>query len=128
MLIARNVEKSQTILAPHRRLHQLGGKARAHKLGAPGGAGVNRLGNRPASAERGRWLAELAQAIIEAQGVARMLSVARGNCPEAEVLYGRLELVRIEVEYLRRGGWGARPAKFDPRWTSLFPWSGRPKF
>ena len=75
---------------------------------------MDRLGDRPAAAERGRWLAELAQAIGEAQLVARSLSVSNGSCPESELLHGQLELVRIEVEDLRRGGWGARPTEIDP--------------
>ncbi len=89
---------------------------------------MNRLGTRPAAEERGRRLAELAQTIAEAQQVARSLSVSRGNCAEAEDLYGRLELLRIEVEDLRRGGWGVRPTRFDPKWANLFPWTGRPIF
>jgi hypothetical protein len=89
---------------------------------------VDRLGDRPAAAARGRWLAELAEIVDQAQRLTRTLSVSRGSCAEAEDLYGRLELVRIEVEDLRRGGWGARPTSIDPRWTSLFPWTGRPKF
>ena len=89
---------------------------------------MDRLGERPAAAERGRWLAELAQALGEAQRAARSLSASRGNCPESELLNTVLELLRIEVEDLRRGGWGARPMKIDPHWTSLFPWRGRPGF
>ena len=88
---------------------------------------MNQLGERPAAAERGRRLAELALSIDQAQQQARNLSVSRGNCAEAEDLYGRLEVIRIEVEGLRRGGWGARPKKIEPRWTNLFPWTGRPK-
>lgn len=121
VIITLNVEKSQTILAPDRMLPQLGDNGRAIMTGPPGGVGVKRLGDRPSAVERGRWLAELAQAIAEAQRVAQSLSVLRDNCAEAELLYDRLELVRIEVENLRRGGWGARPTQFDPRWTSLFP-------
>jgi hypothetical protein len=83
---------------------------------------VNRLGDRPATAERARWLAELAQAIGEAQRVARSLSASRGHCPESALLHAQLELVRIEVEELRRGGWGARPIRIDPHRTNLVPW------
>jgi hypothetical protein len=89
---------------------------------------VDRTRERPAAVERGRWLAELAEAVTEAQRLARSLSVANGNHVEAEDLYGRLELVRIEVEDLRRGGRGARPAGNDPFWASLFPLNGRLKF
>lgn len=89
---------------------------------------MNRFGERPAAAERGRWLAELAEAVTEAQRLARSLSIAKGNHAEAEDLYGRLELVRIEVEDLRRAGRGARRASIDPFWANLFPGNGRPKF
>ena len=89
---------------------------------------MTRLGEQPAAAQRSRWLAELAQSISEAQRVVGTLSFSRGNRAEAESLYGRLELIRIEVEDLRRGGWGARPTMIDPIWSSLFPWDGRPKF
>ena len=88
---------------------------------------MNRLGDRPAAAERGRWLAELAETIDQALRLARTVSVSRGSCVEAEDIYGRLELVRIEVEDLRRGGWGSRPTRFNPLWTSLFPWNGHPE-
>ena len=89
---------------------------------------MNQMGERPATGERGRWLAELAQAIAEAQRLARSLGVSRGNCAEAEDLNGRLELVRIEVEDLRRGGWVTRATETDPQWTNLFPWNRRSKF
>lgn len=89
---------------------------------------MNRSVGRFAAAERGRWLAELAHAITEAQRVARSLGVSRGNCAEAEAIYASLEMVGIEVENLRRGGWGVQATEFDPQWTSLFPWHGQPKF
>ena len=88
---------------------------------------MNRSGERPAAAERGRWLAELAHTIEQAQHLARKLSVSKGSCAEAEDLYGRLEAIRIEVEDLRRGGWGARPTRIDPLWTSLLPWRSCPE-
>ena len=82
---------------------------------------MDHLGERPAAAKRARWLAELAAAVDEAQRVARTLSGSRGNCAEAEILSGRLDELRIEVEVLRGAGRTARPAQNDPRWTSLFP-------
>lgn len=89
---------------------------------------MNPLGERPAATERGRWIAQLVLTIGHAQKQARTLSVSRGNCAEAEDLYGRLEAIRIEVEELRRGGWGVSPKRIDPRWTNLFPWTGGPRF
>jgi len=81
---------------------------------------VKRQSERTAAVERGQWLADLAQAVDQAQRLARTLVVLKGSCAESEALYGRLEVVRIEVEDLRRGGWGARPMKIDPLWISLF--------
>jgi len=81
---------------------------------------VKRPSERPAAFERGQWLSDLAQAVEQAQRLARTLIVLKGSCAESEDLYGRLERVRIEVEDLRRGGWGARPMKIDPIWISLF--------
>ena len=81
-----------------------------------------------AAAERSRWLAELAEAIAEAQRLARTIGVPEGSCAPANALYERLEAVRIEVEALRRGGWGNQPAEIDPLWTSLFPWDPNQKY
>ncbi len=82
-----------------------------------------------AAAERSRWLAELAEAVAEAQGLARTIGVPEGSCASANALYGRLEAVRVEVEALRRGGGrGNRPAELDPLWTSLFPWDPNQKY
>lgn len=89
---------------------------------------MNRFSDRPASAARAQWLAELAQAIADAQRLARTPSIPKANCAEVEALYRRLELIRIEVEDLRRGSWGARPGKIDPRWTSLLRCNDRHKF
>ena len=82
---------------------------------------MNHLGERPAAAKRARWLAELAAAVDAAQRVAQALSVSRDRCAEAEILFGRLDELRIEVAVMRGAGGTARPAQFDPRWTSLFP-------
>lgn len=74
-----------------------------------------------AAAERSRWLAELAEAVAQAQRLARALDAPEGNCPPARRVYGRLESIRIEIESLRRGSWGARPIEIDPQWMSFFP-------
>lgn len=87
---------------------------------------MNGLGDRPAEAGRGPWLAELSEAIDQAQQLARTLSSAAGQCPEAEDSYARLEAIRIEVENLRLGAWGGRPAEIDPIWSIFFPSTGRP--
>ena len=82
---------------------------------------MDHWGERPAAAKRARWLAELAAAVDEAQRVAHALSTSCGSCAEADLLFGRLDAVRIEVQDLRGAGRGARPTQIDPRWTSLFP-------
>ncbi len=68
------------------------------------------------SAERARWLSELAEAIDEAQRVAWRLGIEDGNNREAKELYARLEVAREEVESLRRGRWGRREIDFSPLW------------
>ncbi len=89
---------------------------------------MNRSGERTAAAERSRWLAELAQAIDEAQRLARNLGDSERKCAHAKELYGRLESVRIEVEALRRGTWVTRSTEIDPLRTNLFPWNRRQKY
>lgn len=66
--------------------------------------------------ERGRWLAELARAIDEAQRVAWTLGVSEGDSAVAKELYARLELVRGEIEELRFGDWTEVPKEIDPSW------------
>jgi hypothetical protein len=86
---------------------------------------VTKSADRISGAERSRWLAELAETIDQAQRLARTLGVPEGNCSGAKALYRRLELVRIEVEDLRRGGWATQRTEIDPKWMNLFPWNDR---
>lgn len=87
---------------------------------------MNCNGDRTGAAERARWLAELAQAVDQAQQLAWSLSVSQANSAEVEGLYRRLEAVRIEIESLRRGNWQTGPADPDPLWTNFLGWNGRP--
>ena len=57
------------------------------------------------SVRPGAVVAELAQAIIQAQRLAWRLGVEEGDSGEARELYGRLETVRAEVDSLRFGDW-----------------------
>lgn len=66
--------------------------------------------------ERVRWLDELICAISEAQKLAWRLGVAEGDCDEARELYGRLEVVRDELQSLRLGDWVAVRKEIDPIW------------
>ncbi len=55
--------------------------------------------------ERARWLAELTEAIAQAQRIAWRLGVLEGDSEDARQLYARLEAVASEVQSLRFGGW-----------------------
>lgn len=72
--------------------------------------------NEMSAAERARWLAELAQAIEEAQRIALRLGRARGTSGEARELHAQLETARAEVEALRRGGWRSQEVDLPPKW------------
>jgi hypothetical protein len=78
-----------------------------------------------AAAERGRWLAELAQAVDEALRLARSLRASEASRIAVKGIYCRLEAVRIEVDSLRRGGWVVRREEIGPLRTGLFPWNRR---
>jgi hypothetical protein len=61
-------------------------------------------------------LAELAQAIAQAQKLAWRLGVAEGDSEEARELYARLEAVGSEVDSLRFNGWVEVRREVDPTW------------
>lgn len=85
-------------------------------------------GDTTAAEERSRWLAELAEAIGQAQRLVRTLSASQtslGKRAEAKDLFGHLEAIRIEVDALRRGGWVPRQTEIDPSWINLIPWNRR---
>jgi hypothetical protein len=77
--------------------------------------------------ERARWLAELAQAIDDAQRLAWRIGFVDGSNPEAMELYARLELARVEVESLRRSGWASKGSGLSPEWIEFLPKLGRPE-
>lgn len=87
---------------------------------------MNRPQHGTAAAERARWLAQLAQAVEQAQRLAWSLSVSQQSTAEVEELSRSLEAVRIEIEALRRGRPGIPQREIDPFWSGLLPWSGRP--
>jgi hypothetical protein len=89
---------------------------------------VNQSGKWSAAAERSRWLAELAEAVDQAQRLARALSTAGSDGAQAKELFHRLESVRVEVDSLRRGAWVKRSTEIDPFLTNLFPWNRRQKY
>jgi hypothetical protein len=83
---------------------------------------VRRVTSDVPSAERVRWLAELAEAIDQAQKVAWRIGVAEGDNAEAKELYGRLEAARVEVDALRRGSFRPAPHRTDPDWLKQLLW------
>ena len=56
---------------------------------------------------RARWLAELADAIAEAQVLACRMSAEHGLSNDLLDLLARLDVAHVEVEALRRSGWPA---------------------
>ena len=75
---------------------------------------------------RDKRLADLLEAVHQAQQVARALCNSRDNDNEVKLLFGRLEAVRLEVEQMRRNG--AVPfEEIDPKWTGLLPWQMVPE-
>jgi hypothetical protein len=89
---------------------------------------LHRAPDQVVALERARWLAELTQAIAEAQKLAWRLGVAEGDSEEARELYARLEAVRNEVDALRFDGWSSVRREIDTAWLeSLIPNAWHPK-
>ena len=78
--------------------------------------------NELTSADRLRWLAELAVAIEDAQDFAGRIGISDSEDPEVRDLYSRLEAAGREVEALRRGSWVGSIEQLDPIWMSLLPY------
>jgi hypothetical protein len=70
----------------------------------------------PLGGERSRWLGELAQAVDDARHLLWELGSTIGLSTEALDLHARLEVVRSELEDIRRGRGAAHEAPF---WTSF---------
>jgi hypothetical protein len=77
---------------------------------------LHRAPDQVVALERARWLAELAQALAQAQKLAWRLGVAEGDSEEARELYARLEAVGSEVDSLRFNGWIEVRREVDPAW------------
>lgn len=76
--------------------------------------------------ERTRWLAELGQAINQAQKIAWRLGVAEGDMLEAREVYARLEVLRGELEVLRTTGWADIRREVEPNWLERILPNGQP--
>jgi hypothetical protein len=84
---------------------------------------VKRASIKTSSAERARWLSELADALDEAQKVAWRLGVSEGDSAEAKELYGRIEAAQAEVDRLRLSGSRRIREESDPDWTDIQLWA-----
>jgi hypothetical protein len=83
---------------------------------------LHRAPDQVVALERARWLAELAQAIAQAQKLAWRLGVAEGDSEQARELYARLEAVGSEVNALRFGDWVGVRREVDSAWLeNLIP-------
>ena len=72
--------------------------------------------------DRARWLAELADALEQAQRLTWRIGWSGGGNSEAMELYGRLEAARMEAQSLRLGGFERSSQQFDPKWRDLPLW------
>ena len=86
-----------------------------------GGSQVLRVPNENSTAQRARWLGELADALDEARVLIKQLGAADGRI-EAVELYARIEAVRLEVQTMRLRKAGYRTEVPGPEWTKNFPW------
>ena len=80
---------------------------------------MTRRPNRWSAEERVRWLAELADAIDDAQQLVWRISASGGDRDRASTLYGQLEAAREEVDRLQRGSARAARLDVDPKWSDL---------
>ena len=78
-----------------------------------------------AAVDRAKWLAELADALEEAQKLTWRIGSTDGERSEAMELYGRLESARAEARSLQFGGFKAAQPQQNPNWTELLPWTQR---
>lgn len=81
---------------------------------------MHRAPNQSEAAARGRWLAELSAAIDQAQTLAWRMSSERSST-EALELYERLEMLRAEVDAIRRSGWATMRDGISSEWIDLLP-------
>ena len=86
------------------------------------GLSVRRVPTEVSAVDRAQWLAELAEALEQAQRLAWQLGADDGGNAEAMELYGRLEAARLEVQSLRMGQFSVFRRNPGPKWTELLRW------
>ena len=125
-LITRIVEKSQTISAPDwmecPRHAETQGARSAHRV-------VEDALTHPrkefTAAERARWLAELSQALEEAQKLASDLGLQHMHIPKAAELCARLAAARAQVKGLRLSRAEDAAEHQGSKWTNHPIWPKR---
>ena len=120
-IITRIPEESQTNSAPERTESERSGNIPSiRRRRQPGGeCALIKRPNRWTAEEKACWLAELADAIDDAQQLVWRISASGGNRARASTLYGQLEAAREEVERLRRGAARAVRLEGDAKWSDL---------
>jgi len=68
---------------------------------------------------RARWLAELALAVQQAEEATRRLAFAEADRGQVQELRHRLQLVKSEIEDLRRGGWRTQGRELGSKWIRI---------
>jgi len=72
--------------------------------------------------ERSRRLAELAEALEQAQRLTWRLGATDSRSVAAMELYARLEAVRVEVQSLQLRRFAEPRPEYDRAWTDFIPW------
>ena len=78
----------------------------------------------PVASARAHWLAELRQALDEADRLAILLGGERPQNHEFIALRKRIIAVRSEVDALRSAGVGEVRCEIGPDWTNFAAWQG----
>ena len=74
-----------------------------------------------ATAQRARWLGELADALDEARDLVRQLGIEEARIDAIDVA-ARIESVRNEVQTIRLMRSGGGGHEYDPEWIKNIPW------
>ena len=82
---------------------------------------MDRVTSEDSAARRGRWLAELAEALDSAGTLVKELG-GSGAAVDAAELYARIEAVRAEVQLLRLNRAHGGGSDSDPEWGKQLPW------
>ena len=79
----------------------------------------------PSEAERARWLADLSEALEDAQQLLQRLGISATDNPLAMELYLRIEGARFEIQALRLSGSSDWLEISSPKRSQKLPWRQR---